>query len=83
MIFFNLYRRFYEIVTIIYYVLQSSLIQAILRELPLSGGVIHVRGVISYASQEPWIFAGSVQQNIVFNSPMDKDRYKQVNICPL
>ncbi|XP_001946763.2 multidrug resistance-associated protein 4 [Acyrthosiphon pisum] len=63
---------------------KSSLIQAILRELPLSDGVIHVRGVISYASQEPWIFAGSVQQNIVFNSPMDKDRYKKViQVCTL
>ncbi|XP_025202264.1 probable multidrug resistance-associated protein lethal(2)03659 isoform X2 [Melanaphis sacchari] len=63
---------------------KSSLIQAILRELPLSEGIIHVRGVISYASQEPWIFAGSVQQNIVFNSPMDKDRYKQIiRICKL
>jgi len=39
-----------------------------------------MRGVISYASQEPWIFSGSVQQNIVFNSPMDKDRYKQVTV---
>ncbi|XP_026820568.1 probable multidrug resistance-associated protein lethal(2)03659 isoform X1 [Rhopalosiphum maidis] len=63
---------------------KSSIIQAILRELPLSEGVINVRGVISYASQEPWIFAGSVQQNIVFNSPMNKDRYKQViKICKL
>ncbi|CAH1738402.1 unnamed protein product [Aphis gossypii] len=63
---------------------KSSLIQAILQELPLSKGSIHVRGVISYASQEPWIFAGSVQQNIVFNSPMDKDRYNQVvQMCKL
>ncbi|KAF0759728.1 putative multidrug resistance-associated protein lethal(2)03659 isoform X3 [Aphis craccivora] len=63
---------------------KSSLIQAILQELPLSEGSIHVRGVISYASQEPWIFAGSVQQNIVFNSPMDKDRYNQViKMCKL
>lgn len=58
--------------------LQSSLFQAILRELPLSEGSISVRGVVSYASQEPWIFRGSVQQNIIFNSPMDKKRYKQV-----
>jgi len=57
---------------------QSSLIQAILRELPLSEGDISVRGVVSYASQEPWLFAGSVQQNILFGLPMDKERYKKV-----
>lgn len=56
---------------------------AILRELPLSQGTISVRGVISYASQEPWLFAGSVQQNILFGLPMDVERYKQVNACEL
>jgi len=54
------------------------LIQAILRELPLSEGDISVRGIVSYASQEPWLFAGSVQQNILFGLPMDKERYKKV-----
>jgi len=54
------------------------LLQAILRELPLSEGNISVRGVVSYASQEPWLFAGSVQQNILFGLPMDKERYKKV-----
>lgn len=58
---------------------QSSLLQAILRELPISEGKISIGGVISYASQVPWIFRGSVQQNILFNSPMDKKRYKKVN----
>lgn len=61
-----------------YFLLQSSLLQAILRELPLSEGNISVRGVVSYASQEPWLFAGSVQQNILFGLPMDKERYKNV-----
>jgi len=55
------------------------LIQAILRELTISEGNISVRGVVSYASQEPLLFAGSIKQNILFGSPMDKDRYKRVN----
>ncbi|CAI6363288.1 unnamed protein product [Macrosiphum euphorbiae] len=63
---------------------KSSLIQAILQELPLSEGNISVLGVVSYASQEPWLFAGSVKQNILFGSPMDKDRYKKViQVCAL
>ncbi|XP_025194322.1 probable multidrug resistance-associated protein lethal(2)03659 isoform X2 [Melanaphis sacchari] len=63
---------------------KSSLLQAILRELPVSNGEISVRGVISYASQEPWIFSGTVQQNIIFGSPMDKERFEQIiDICAL
>ncbi|CAI6363936.1 unnamed protein product [Macrosiphum euphorbiae] len=63
---------------------KSSLIQAILRELPIFEGRISVHGVVSYAPQEPWIFSGSVQQNILFGSPMDKERFKQViDVCAL
>lgn len=58
--------------------LQSSLVQAILHELPLSRGKVVVHGVVSYASQVPWLFTGSVQQNILFGSPLDKKRYNKV-----
>ncbi|XP_058838490.1 probable multidrug resistance-associated protein lethal(2)03659 [Topomyia yanbarensis] len=57
---------------------KSSLMHAILGELPLEGGSIKVSGEISYASQEPWLFSASVRQNILFGLPMDKDRYKRV-----
>lgn len=53
---------------------------AILRELPLSNGNISVKGVVSYSSQEPWLFNSSVQQNILFGSPMNDERYEQVKI---
>ncbi|XP_022172980.1 multidrug resistance-associated protein 4-like [Myzus persicae] len=63
---------------------KSSLIHAILRELPILEGRISVNGVVSYAAQEPWIFSGSVRQNILFGSPMDKERFKQViDVCAL
>uniref|UniRef100_A0A182NJ65 Multidrug resistance-associated protein lethal(2)03659 n=1 Tax=Anopheles dirus TaxID=7168 RepID=A0A182NJ65_9DIPT len=57
---------------------KSSLIHAILGELPLESGSIKVNGNISYASQEPWLFSGTVRQNILFGLPMDRERYKQV-----
>lgn len=45
---------------------KSSLLHAILRELPLDSGTLQIHGKLSYAGQEPWVFAGSVQQNIIF-----------------
>lgn len=60
---------------------KSSLLHAILKELPVNEGKIHVDGMISYASQEPWLFAASIRQNILFGLPMDKDRYQKVVQC--
>ncbi|XP_049822547.1 probable multidrug resistance-associated protein lethal(2)03659 isoform X1 [Aethina tumida] len=57
---------------------KTSLLHSMLQELPLSSGSLKINGEISYASQEPWLFAGSVRQNILFGLPMDKDRYKTV-----
>ncbi|KAH8412635.1 hypothetical protein KR009_003917, partial [Drosophila setifemur] len=57
---------------------KSSLIQAILGELPAESGDIKVNGTMSYASQEPWLFSGTVRQNILFGQPMDRRRYSKV-----
>lgn len=57
---------------------KSSLIQALLRELPLESGSITINGSISYASQEPWVFAASVRQNILFGDEFDYSHYDAV-----
>lgn len=57
---------------------KSSLLQAILGELELDEGSLAVNGSISYAPQEPWLFEGTVRQNIVFISEYDEKRYSLI-----
>ncbi|XP_015127764.1 multidrug resistance-associated protein 4 [Diachasma alloeum] len=59
---------------------KSSLLQLILGELHSTHGHVTVGGSVSYASQEPWLFAGSVRNNILFGQPYDESRYRQV-VC--
>ncbi|KAJ8918369.1 hypothetical protein NQ315_008063 [Exocentrus adspersus] len=57
---------------------KSSLLQTILGELVVTNGNIEINGTLSYASQEPWVFAATVRQNIVFGAEYDKKRYNEV-----
>jgi ABC-type multidrug transport system fused ATPase/permease subunit len=61
---------------------KSSLIQSMLGELPLtSGQAMVVARAVSYSSQEPWIFSGTIKENIIFGRPFDRRRYNQVKTC--
>lgn len=63
---------------------KSSLLEVILKELPLSQGTLEVGGTISYAAQKAWIFEGSVKNNIIFIEEFDEIRYKKViHACDL
>ncbi|KAG8186529.1 hypothetical protein JTE90_023957 [Oedothorax gibbosus] len=63
---------------------KTSLLMSILGELPIVSGEVKVRGKVAYASQEPWVFGGSVRQNVIFGSTFDEARYKKVlNVCAL
>ena len=47
-------------------------------------GTIEILGKFSYSSQEPWVFSGSVKQNILFGQPLNMRRYKRVlDVCAL
>jgi len=53
-------------------------LHALLGELPIVSGSIHISGRISYAAQEPWIFEGTVKHNILFKEQLNTERYLQV-----
>ncbi|CAM8900537.1 unnamed protein product [Rhodiola kirilowii] len=56
---------------------KSTLLSAILGEVPNIQGNIEVYGKIAYVSQNAWIQSGSIQENILFGSPMDHQRYQE------
>ncbi|KAJ8920723.1 hypothetical protein NQ315_004862 [Exocentrus adspersus] len=63
---------------------KSTILQIILKELPVTKGTVDVSGTISYASQEPWLFTGSIRDNILFGQAMNLKRYQEVcRVCAL
>uniref|UniRef100_A0A803WEM7 Multidrug resistance-associated protein 4 n=1 Tax=Ficedula albicollis TaxID=59894 RepID=A0A803WEM7_FICAL len=63
---------------------KSSLLSAVLGELPKDKGVINVTGRIAYVSQQPWVFSGTVRSNILFDKEYEKEKYENVlKVCAL
>ncbi len=63
---------------------QSSLLMAMLGEMPLKSGRINVNGEIAYVPQEAWIFSGTVQDNILFGCALNRENYnKSLLACAL
>ncbi|CAJ2663697.1 unnamed protein product [Trifolium pratense] len=63
---------------------KSSLLYAILGEIPKISGTVNVGGTLAYVSQSAWIQSGTVRENILFGKPMDTARYeKAIKACAL
>ncbi|XP_045811470.1 ABC transporter C family member 10-like [Trifolium pratense] len=56
---------------------KSTLLAAILGEIPNTNGNIEVYGTFAYVSQTAWIQTGTIQENILFGSAMDVQRYQE------
>ncbi|GMN37023.1 hypothetical protein TIFTF001_006472 [Ficus carica] len=63
---------------------KSSLLHAILGEIPKLSGTVSVYGSTAYVSQTSWIQSGTVRDNILYGKPMEKDKYeKAIEACAL
>ena len=57
---------------------QSTLLQCLIGELRPVEGSVEVCGRVSYASQQPWIYSGTVKDNVLFGLPFRRDWYNTV-----
>uniref|UniRef100_A0A670YM28 Multidrug resistance-associated protein 4 n=1 Tax=Pseudonaja textilis TaxID=8673 RepID=A0A670YM28_PSETE len=63
---------------------KSSLLSAVLGELSIIRGFMDVQGKIAYVSQQPWVFSGTVRNNILFGKDYQKEKYEKVlRVCAL
>ncbi|KAF9150625.1 hypothetical protein BG015_007537 [Linnemannia schmuckeri] len=63
---------------------KSSLLQAIVGNMRKSQGEVIRGATISYASQTPWIQNATIMDNILFDTPMEEERYwRVIKACSL
>ncbi|XP_038050410.1 multidrug resistance-associated protein 4-like [Patiria miniata] len=57
---------------------KSSLLMALLGELPTVSGVNILSGQVGYTAQQPWILSGSLRDNILFGSEYEPAKYQRI-----
>ena len=63
---------------------KSSLLMAILQELPLSSGHISCSPSRAFVSQIPWVFSGTFRENVLFGQPFNEAKYNSIlSACDL
>ena len=63
---------------------KTSLLMNILGELPVFSGQVCCFGKMAYVSQTPWVYSGTVRENIVFGMPFVEEKYnKIIDVCDL
>lgn len=63
---------------------KSTLLMTILREIPIQLGDLLTRGKIAYVGQIPFIFTGTLRDNILFGKEYEKMRYERaLDVCDL
>ena len=63
---------------------KSTLLSIIAGEIPIIEGNIQCCGTTAYVPQMPWVFSGTLRENILFGRPFDFDKYIQaIRACAL
>ncbi|XP_024014830.1 ABC transporter C family member 8 isoform X2 [Eutrema salsugineum] len=63
---------------------KSSLLHAVLGEIPKVSGTVKVSGSIAYVSQTSWIQSGTIRDNILYGKSMETRRYNAaIKACAL
>ncbi|XP_053667782.1 probable multidrug resistance-associated protein lethal(2)03659 [Anopheles marshallii] len=63
---------------------KSTLLNMIIGEQCATEGQVTVNGTISYCPQNPWLFEGTIKQNVIFLEQYDEKRYRTVlSVCAL
>ncbi len=63
---------------------KSSLLMALLGEMPSIRGDVEMSGSVFYVSQEPWIFSSTIAKNILFGKQYDKEKFDRIiELCAL
>ncbi|RDX70214.1 ABC transporter C family member 14, partial [Mucuna pruriens] len=63
---------------------KSSLLASILGEMCKISGKVRICGSVAYVAQTSWIQNGTIEENILFGLPMDRQRYNEViRVCCL
>ena len=63
---------------------KTSLLMTILGEIPISSGQMSCTGKMAYVSQTPWVYSGTVRENVVFGMPFVEEKFnKIIEVCDL
>ena len=63
---------------------KSSLLSGLIKEMPKLGGDVSMKGRVAYCNQQPWILTDTIEGNITFNQPYNKQKLDKVlAVCGL
>lgn len=57
---------------------KSTLVAALLNEIQLASGQVHICGKVGYCAQTPWIMHGNVVDNILLGEELDDARFAEI-----
>ena len=57
---------------------KSTLLSAIAGEVPVAAGTISWPTSLVYVPQTPWVFSGTIRENILFGQPYNQDKYSTI-----